>query len=81
MYMKQHLAEVALNVISKVAFGSDFSETWDDKSLGLKWAKGNGKLTFLIAHSFKGVQKDFSGGFWYQVQNSSFNLNLNHLLN
>ena len=72
-----------MSSVKYIAFGSDFSETWDDKSLGLKWAKGNGKLTFLIAHSFKGVQKDFNGGFWFQVQNSSlsmYNLNLNHLL-
>ena len=72
VYMKQHLAEVTLNVISKVgdtrththththshthvhshtcihvhahtqvAFGSDFSETWDDKSLWTE--KGQGK--------------------------------------
>ena len=67
VYMKQHLAEVTLNVISKVAFGSDFSETWDDKTLGLKRAKGNGKLTFLIAHTFKGVQKAFNGGVLFQV--------------
>ena len=87
VYMKQHLAEVTLNVISKVsdhirvhtcvgahihthththiqvAFGSDFSETWDDKSLGLKWAKGNGKLTFLIAHATRGLQKSFNDRF------------------
>ena len=67
VYMKQHLAEVTLNVISKVAFGSDFSEQWDDKSLGLKWAKGNGKLTFLIAHIFKGAQKSFNQGFLFRV--------------
>ena len=40
-----------------MAFGSDFDETWDDKSLGLKRAKGTGKLTFLIANVFKGMSK------------------------
>ena len=40
-----------------MAFGSDFTETWDDKSLGLKRAKGTGKLTFLIANVFKGLEK------------------------
>ncbi|XP_064405688.1 cholesterol 24-hydroxylase-like isoform X2 [Halichondria panicea] len=60
--MKQHLSEVTLNVISKVAFGSDFSEQWDDKTLGLKLTKGNGKLTFLISHTFKGAQRAFNGG-------------------
>lgn len=41
----------------QVAFGSDFSEMWDDKSLGLKRSKGTGKLTFLIANVFKGLMK------------------------
>ncbi len=50
-----------------MAFGSDFSEQWDDKKLGLNWAKGNGKLTFLIAHTFKGIQKAFNGGLFFQV--------------
>jgi len=31
----------------------------DDKSLGLKRAKGTGKMTFLIANSFKGVEQSF----------------------
>ena len=43
--------------ITQVAFGSDFAETWDDKSLGLKRAKGTGKLTFLISNVFKGLAK------------------------
>ncbi|XP_064405692.1 cholesterol 24-hydroxylase-like [Halichondria panicea] len=62
--MKQHLSEVTLNVISKVAFGSDFSGKWD-ATLGLKWVKGNGKLTFLISHAFEGLQKSFDGGLAY----------------
>ncbi len=52
-----------------MAFGSDFSEQWDDKKLGLNWAKGNGKLTFLIAHTFKGIQKAFRGGQSFRVCN------------
>ncbi len=51
----------------QVAFGSDFSEQWDDKALGLKHNKGNGKLTFLISHTFKGLQRVFDGGPFYQV--------------
>ena len=51
----------------QVAFGSDFSEQWDDKTLGLKLTKGNGKLTFLISHTFKGVQRAFAGGPFFQV--------------
>jgi len=41
----------------QVAFGLDFTQTWDDKSLGLKRAKGTGKMTFLIAHSSKGMEQ------------------------
>ena len=37
----------------QVAFASDFTQMWDDKSLGLKRANGSGKLTFLIANSSK----------------------------
>ena len=51
----------------QVAFGSDFSEQWDDKTLGLKLTKGNGKLTFLISHTFKGVQRAFNGGPFFKV--------------
>ena len=40
----------------QVAFGSDFSQSWSDKSLGLKYAKGNGTLGFLVDHSFEGVE-------------------------
>jgi len=42
-----------------VAFGSDFTETWSDKSLGLKYTKGNGKLTFFVKHALEGVQSAF----------------------
>ena len=55
------------NSTSQVAFGSDFSGKWDDATLGLKWVKGNGKLTFLVGHAFEGLQKSFAGGFGYAV--------------
>ena len=42
-----------------MAFGSDFTETWSDKSLGLKYTKGNGKLTFFMKHALEGVQSAF----------------------
>ena len=41
----------------QVAFGMDFTQTWDDKSLGLKRAKGTGKMTFLIVNSSKGIEQ------------------------
>ena len=63
------MQHVHMHTHTQVAFGSDFSEEWDDESLGLKWAKGNGKLTFLIAHTFKGAQKRFNKGFLFQVRN------------
>ncbi len=56
-----------MHIHMQVAFGSDFSEQWDDKTLGLKLTKGNGKLTFLISHTFKGVQRAFAGGPFFQV--------------
>ncbi|XP_064388742.1 cholesterol 24-hydroxylase-like [Halichondria panicea] len=65
--MKQHLAECTLYVISKVAFGSDFSDQWDDKSLGLKRAKGTGKLTFLISNVFKGLMKRQKSPFFQYI--------------
>jgi len=40
----------------QAAFASDFTQMWNDKSLGLKRAKGTGKLTILIANSFKGLE-------------------------
>ncbi len=54
------------NSTSQVAFGSDFSGKWD-ATLGLKWVKGNGKLTFLVSHAFEGLQKSFDGGLAYAV--------------
>ena len=60
--------------ILQVAFGLNFCETWSDKLLGLKWAKGNGKLTFLLSHTFKGMQKAFDGGFWFKVNHLVKNL-------
>ena len=60
--------------IIQVAFGSNFSETWNDQNLGLKRAKGNGKLTFILSHTFKGIQKAFDGGFLFKVNHLTMNL-------
>ena len=46
-------------IVLQVAFASDFTQTWDDKSLGLKRAKGTGKLTFLVANVFQGLEQIF----------------------
>ena len=46
-----------ISCVLQVAFATDFSQTWDDdKLLGLKRAKGTGKLTFLIANSLRGLE-------------------------
>ena len=58
----------------QVAFGSNFAETWKDKTLGLKRAKGNGKLTFLLSHTFKGMQRAYDGGFWFKVNHLTMKL-------
>eukprot|EP00731_Ephydatia_muelleri_P028755 Em0020g399a len=60
--MKEAFHEVALDVISKVAFSSDFSKTWDHKSLGLKYTT-NSKLSHLSSVGLKGVRRSFSVGF------------------
>ena len=49
-----------ISCVLQVAFASDFTQTWDDKSLGLKRAKGTGKLSFLIANNLKGVERVFN---------------------
>jgi hypothetical protein len=49
----------------QVAFGSDFSQPKSDEALGLKHAKGDGSLGFLIDQSFKGVQMGFRNPFNY----------------
>ncbi|KAL5473747.1 hypothetical protein EMCRGX_G028291 [Ephydatia muelleri] len=56
--MKEAFHEATLDVISKVAFSSDFSKTWDSKRLGLKYTT-NSELSHLSSVSFKGVQKSF----------------------
>ena len=48
----------------QVAFGSDFSQPLSDKALGLKQAKGDGSLGFLIDHTFKGIQKSYRNPFY-----------------
>jgi hypothetical protein len=40
----------------QVAFGSDFSQPWTDKELGLRHVKGDGTLGFLVEHSFEAVE-------------------------
>ena len=51
-----HSSRVDTCTIAQVAFGSDFSQPWSDKALGLKFIKGDGSLGFLIDHAFKGVE-------------------------
>ena len=55
----------------QVAFGSDFSQPWSDEALGLKHAKGDGTLGFLIDHSFRGVQIGYRNPFHF-VSTCSF---------
>ncbi|XP_064406602.1 cholesterol 24-hydroxylase-like [Halichondria panicea] len=58
--MKEHLSEVTLDVISKVAFGTDFTKSWNTHMLGLTPNNQNGKLTFLINSSLRGLQKSLN---------------------
>eukprot|EP00731_Ephydatia_muelleri_P028736 Em0020g380a len=60
--MKEAFHEATLDVISKVAFSSDFSKTWDSKRLGLKYTT-NSELSHLSSVSFKGVQKSLTATF------------------
>lgn len=53
--MKVHFGEFTQDVISKVAFGMDFANRWNDSNLGLRRVKGNGTLSFLTNHAFKGL--------------------------
>ena len=55
--------------LSQVAFGMDFSEKWNDETLGLKNIKGKGSLTFLVSHSFVGLDKSFQNPFLFRVSN------------
>ena len=43
-------------MLPQVAFGSDFSQPWSDKALGLKHIKGDGTIGFLIDQAIKGVE-------------------------
>ncbi|KAL5473710.1 hypothetical protein EMCRGX_G028238 [Ephydatia muelleri] len=60
--MKEAFHKATLDVISKVAFSSDFSKTWDSKRLGLKYTT-NSELSHLSSVGFKGVQKSFMATF------------------
>ncbi|KAL5473724.1 hypothetical protein EMCRGX_G028258 [Ephydatia muelleri] len=60
--MKEAFHEATLDVISKVAFSSDFSKTWDSKRFGLKYTT-NSELSHLTSVSFKGVEKSFMATF------------------
>ena len=44
----------------------DFTKQWNDKNLGLKRAKGDGTLTFLTNHAFKGLNTYIRYP-WFQV--------------
>jgi len=50
-----------------VAFDSDFTETLLDKSLGLKYVKGNGTATFLTKHTLEGAQPSLIKGPLWKV--------------
>jgi len=52
----------------QVAFASDFTQMWDDKSLGLKRAKGTGKMILLIAKSLQGLDKAFRSDLFFRVR-------------
>ena len=51
----------------QVAFGEDFTKSWNDQMSGLKIAKGNGKLTFLIDNSLAGTMKAIHFP-WFKVR-------------
>ena len=52
----------------QVAFASDFTQMWDDKSLGLKRAKGTGKMILLITKSLQGLDKAFRSDLFFRVR-------------
>ncbi|KAL5473722.1 hypothetical protein EMCRGX_G028256 [Ephydatia muelleri] len=56
--MKEAFHETALDVISKVAFSSDFNNMWNSKSLGLKYTT-NATLSHLASTAFKGIETSF----------------------
>ena len=45
-----------MSLMLQVAFGSDFSQPWTDRELGLRHVKGDGTLGFLIEHSFEATE-------------------------
>ena len=53
-----------LHDLLQAAFGTDFSQSWSDKALGLKYAKGNGSLGFLVKHATKGVWQCYRNAFY-----------------
>eukprot|EP00731_Ephydatia_muelleri_P020162 Em0012g987a len=57
--MKETFHEVTLDVISKVAFSSDFDKEWDSGRLGLKYTT-DAKLSHLTLISLKGTMRSFS---------------------
>ncbi|KAL5489563.1 hypothetical protein EMCRGX_G018672 [Ephydatia muelleri] len=57
--MKEAFHEAALDVISKIAFSSDFDKEWDSGRLGLKYTK-DAKLSHLTLISLKGTMRSFS---------------------
>ena len=59
------ILDVPVQLTLQVAFGSDFRQLWSDEDLGLKHVKGDGTLSFLIDHSFRGVQKSYRNPFYY----------------
>ena len=49
-----------------MAFGTDFAKQWNSNNLGLKRAKGDGTISFLINHAFKGLDVHIRYP-WFQV--------------
>ena len=45
-----------MSLMLQIAFGSDFSQPWTDRELGLRHVKGDGTLGFLIEHSFEAAE-------------------------
>ncbi|KAL5489556.1 hypothetical protein EMCRGX_G018662 [Ephydatia muelleri] len=57
--MKEAFHEVTLDVISKVAFSSEFDKEWNSRRLGLKYTT-DAKLSHLTLISFTGAMRSFS---------------------
>ena len=58
------------NEYLQVAFGEDFTKSWNDQMSGLKFAKGDGKLTFLMDNSLAGSMKAIHLP-WFKVRKES----------